>query len=375
MNRALTGALGAGLAILAAACGSGTPQNGTTIGVPVTVERKCAMDKLDGGAFTYGVPAGEPLVKIELVNNKCPYAIRVAQATLTPAFTMRRVYPAGNAGGFIRTDVYNAGRIFLTTNTSSFQNEFGCAISSNCVKATVTFQYLGGTAFARDGKPRDSVTFAWNVGPAVPGRTTGNEAQGYAILPGEINPAAHVVSAFGAPLLSRALSFQNTTAIDTGHFTYAWEVDGQPVPNLTGAFLTTQFDVPGNHSVVSRATYADGAVISASSSVNVGLFPDISGTAVAFTGTSYTWNTAADPGGTGPYTYAWSVNYMVVGSGESFAYTFNDAGSTMIRLQVTDANGRVGYATFPLTVYDANCGPNCNPVRAVKPRATSKTAP
>jgi hypothetical protein len=355
-------------ASLLSGCGDDLPQGGLTAsGPPTNALRTCIVDKADNGAFRFGVVDGY-LAEVTIQNQRCPYAVRSVGAPVTLNAKLKRKYGPGEGAGAMDVMIYNANKLFIGSAFANSVFSFPSCLPNSCIEWAPTTSYPGGTGLASDNKPRDSVAFAFLVPPSVPGSIFGT-AKGYATLPATVNPSAHVVSPSGPTPLARTVTFVNSTAVDTGHFVYAWEVDGASVAGVSGARLTRTFSNPGAHTVVSRARYADNTEVVSSTVVNAQLIVGIDGPLSLSTGSTGSWAVAGDPGGTGPYTYEWRVNGSVEGMDSHFQWAAPSPGYHTISLQVTDASGVTNASAIGVHVSEANCGYGCNQTRTVRPRA------
>ncbi|MGE0104418.1 MAG: hypothetical protein AB7U64_19005, partial [Blastocatellales bacterium] len=107
-----------------------------------------------------------------------------------------------------------------------------------------------------------------------------------------------------------------TTASGTGPFTYAWKLDGAPIGGTanSNAIDTTSLSI-GTHTVEVVVTGTCGAVTK-STTLNVQANTTVADLTPATVCQGATANFTAVAGGTGPFSYVWKVDDVIVPGGE-----------------------------------------------------------
>ncbi|QQS48856.1 MAG: DUF11 domain-containing protein [Acidobacteriota bacterium] len=244
--------------------------------------------------------------------------------------------------GTTNSNVIDTGGLSLGAHTVEVTVTGACGSVTKTaalnVQATTTATELspatvcqGATAnFMTTASGTGPFTYAWELdGAPIPGTTNSN-----AIDTGGLSLGAHTVEvtvtgACGSVTKTAALNVQatttatelspqtvcqgatanfTTTASGTGPFTYAWELDGVPIPGTTNsnAIDTTGLGL-GAHTVEVTVTGACGSVTKAAA-LNVQattMATELSPQTVCQGATANFTTTAS---GTGPFTYAWELD-------------------------------------------------------------------
>ncbi|SIO61506.1 PKD repeat-containing protein [Singulisphaera sp. GP187] len=161
-------------------------------------------------------------------------------------------------------------------------------------------------------------------------------------------------------------SATDPSSVDTAAgFTYTWSF-GDGTANVSGKNLTSPSHVyaaAGTYTVLVTATDKDNAT-SSSVTTTITIAPPVAPPLVASTNGTYTGNEgsaialkATATGGTGTYTFAWDLdnNGTYETAGQNVSSTFQDNGTYIVGLRVTDSAGVVALSTATITV--ANVAP------------------
>jgi len=153
-----------------------------------------------------------------------------------------------------------------------------------------------------------------------------------------------------------------TPAGGTGPYSYVWTVPSGPNPGNVASFTTS---VAGNYTVV--VTDAHGCVSApGAGTLTINANPTVAVNSQAICASALPATVTATPaGGTGPYSYAWTVPVGATDPGNVASFTTSVAGTYSV--VVTDANGCTGGSSGTLTI-------NANPTVAVNSQAVCASA-
>ena len=163
-------------------------------------------------------------------------------------------------------------------------------------------------------------------------------------------PTATITSSVNPSDVGQTVTFTASVSGVTSPYTYAWTVSG--TSEGTASAISYTFESAGSYAVNLSVKDADGIysnttltetvdpqpVASASSNLSVA----DAGYSIAFTGSA--------TGGTGSYTYAWTVSGTTISTAASFDYSFSTAGSYTVDFTVTDSASFSDTASVSVTI-------------------------
>ncbi|MHB0949017.1 MAG: hypothetical protein ACYC4J_08155 [Gemmatimonadaceae bacterium] len=191
-------------------------------------------------------------------------------------------------------------------------------------------------------------------GSVVIDGTVYGSARAYVTLSGSVQSFAGSVLPPSRVIAGQALAFQAKTAVDTNAYSFSWSVDGTGYAGTDDADFVVTLPTAGSHQVTALATTGDGRVQPMTTTVIAELNVGMSGAFSGKPGSQTTLN-AVVSAGNGSYSYEWSLNGTVVGTGPSFNYGFGSCADSL-HLRVTDSAGNSGYNDAVLRAVDPMCG-------------------
>ena len=202
---------------------------------------------------------------------------------------------------------------------------YSWTLNGNQVSTSQDFSY----SFSSSGSYTLTVTITDSVGK------TSSATVSVTINP---NPSVSVSSSQNPTDVGNSVTFSSSVSGGTGTDTYVWTING--VQESTASGFSYSFSSPGTFYVNVTVTDSDGHTASYSLKETVNPDPSVVIHAVHNPTDVGIWAnfSSSVSGGTGPYTYSWSVN------GQSYTtpyvnYTFTSSGTFPVDLTVTDANG------------------------------------
>ena len=158
------------------------------------------------------------------------------------------------------------------------------------------------------------------------------------------NPSVSVTSSQNPTDVGNSVRFSSTLSGGTGTDTYVWTING--VQESSASQFSHSFSSTGTYFVNLTVTDGDGHVGFASFKETVNSDPSISINVVHNPTDVGVWAnfTAIAQGGTGGYSYSWSLNSQTFTTGY-VNYTFTSPGTYPVSVKATDANGNTATAT------------------------------
>ena len=149
------------------------------------------------------------------------------------------------------------------------------------------------------------------------------------------------------------VTFTSSASGGSGTYSYQWYVNGVSVSGATSGTYTTSFTSTGTESIYVIVTDSLGdSSRSNNLSLTVNLVPTVSTSSnqnPTDAGNSVTF-TSSLSGGTGPYSYTWTINGIQESTSSSFSYSFSAAGTYSVNLTVKDSDGKTATASISETV-------------------------
>jgi hypothetical protein len=178
--------------------------------------------------------------------------------------------------------------------------------------------------------------------------TNYGQASAFITLSGsaEANP---VIVAQPARIVAQApATFRAITDVDTNAYDFAWSVDSVAVDSSNNAQLTTTLSMPGPHRITVYATNATD-VMPVDTIVTAELNVTVSGPANISLNTAASYGVVFGAGAVAPFTYQWSKNGVVVGTGATYSYFARTCGTVILTVSVSDAAGHTGRGGMSVT--------------------------
>ena len=152
----------------------------------------------------------------------------------------------------------------------------------------------------------------------------------------------------------KTVEFSSSVSGGTTPYNYTWNANGNTYYSKD---INVTFSSSGTYTIDLTVTDAAGYSVSASFSQTVNSDPTVSASSnVSSADVGYPIEFSSSPsGGTGPYSYSWTLNGKVVSTSQDFSYSFASSGSYTLTVTITDSVGKTTSATVTVTI-------NSNPV-------------
>src|SRR3989441_1017844 len=158
------------------------------------------------------------------------------------------------------------------------------------------------------------------------------------------------------PMVGNSISFNSTATGGISPYTFSWNF-GESTSNVRGGTslpntVTHTYTSAGTYTVTVNATDTNGKIGSASATVTVAapLAVTISGPSSGIVGTSVSFSAAAS-GGSSPYSFSWNFDDGTnLATGSTASHKYAVAGSHTVRVNATDAKGRLASASAGITI-------------------------
>lgn len=328
-------------------CGSTTQSATLTVQAPTTTTTPADQTICEGGSATFSTtPGGTGPFSFAWTVDGSPFGGNTASITVTGASAGSHAISVTTTGACGSATASATLTVQASTTATTPANQTVCEGDSATFSTTA-----GGTG---------PFTFAWTVdGSPFGGNTSSITVSGASA--GTHPITVTVTGTCGSVTKSATLTVQatttattpadqticeggsatfSTTAGGTGPFHYAWTLDGNPTGGDTPS-ITVSGAGPGTHAIAVTVSGTCGSVTK-----NATLTVQATTTATALAnqtvceGSSATFSTTA--GGTGPFTYAWTVDGVPFG-GNTSSITVSGAGvgSHPISVTVTGTCGSV----------------------------------
>src|SRR5207249_4414639 len=158
------------------------------------------------------------------------------------------------------------------------------------------------------------------------------------------------------PVVSDSVSFNSNATGGAPPYTFSWNFGDAPsnVPGGTSLpnTMTHAYSSAGTYAVTVNATDTNGKIGSASATVTVAapLAVLVSGPSSGIVGTSISFSAAAS-GGTSPYSFSWNFgDGTSLAKGSTASHKYAIAGAYTVRVNATDAKGRLASASASITI-------------------------
>ena len=145
------------------------------------------------------------------------------------------------------------------------------------------------------------------------------------------------------------VEFTSSVSGGTPGYSYSWSVDGN---TYTSQDINVSFSSSGSYSVQLTVTDAAGYSVSQSLTETVNSDPTVSASSnVSSADLNYPIEFSSTPsGGTGSYSYSWTLNGQQISTSQDFSYSFASSGSYTLTVTITDSVGVQSSASVTVTI-------------------------
>ena len=163
-------------------------------------------------------------------------------------------------------------------------------------------------------------------------------------------PTATITSSANPSDVGQTVTFTASVSGGASPYNYTWSISGSVVSyanplhavfSASGSY-TVALSVRDADSIYSNVTLSEAVDPALVASASSNLTTADAGYSIAFSGSA--------TGGTGSYTYAWTVSGNTISTAASFDYTFSSAGSYTVDFTVTDSASFSDTASVSVTV-------------------------
>ena len=153
------------------------------------------------------------------------------------------------------------------------------------------------------------------------------------------DPSVSISSSQNPTDQGNSVTFSSSVSGGTSPYSYSWTIGGASVSSASSFSYT--FSSSGSYAVQLTVTDATGYQQTQSLTETVNSDPVVSASSnVSSADVNYPIEFSSSPsGGTGGYTYEWTLNGNQVSTSQDFSYTFTSAGSYTFDLTITDSVG------------------------------------
>ncbi len=295
----------------------------------------------DGGfGFDYGNPAYNGQTFLGRPNVAYPSSLGVLNTE-----------PSGGAydEGYMAVTV-----LYFSAGTYTFYGEYddngAMFISNNGVDWT---SIIGSNAWHSEGATEYSGTETLSAGWYFFAVDNGNMGGGPSMS--ALNITGGSISTSGTPYIISPTDAGRTqfflTSVMGGTGTgYSYSLTGTGSTYTTPAFNTTLSS--GTYNVHLSATDGVGETATASASETVNSDPTVSASSnVSSADVNYPIEFSSTPsGGTGSYSYSWTLNGQQISTSQDFSYSFASSGSYTLTVTITDSVGMQSSASVTVTI-------------------------
>ena len=163
------------------------------------------------------------------------------------------------------------------------------------------------------------------------------------------DPSVTVASSQNPTDSGRTVEFTSSVSGGTPGYSYSWSVDGN---TYTSQDINVSFSSSGSYSVELTVTDAADYSVSQSLTETVNSDPTVSASSnVSSADVNYPIEFSSTPsGGTGSYSYSWTLNGQQISTSQDFSYSFASSGSYTLTVTVTDSVGVQSSASVTVTI-------------------------
>lgn len=163
------------------------------------------------------------------------------------------------------------------------------------------------------------------------------------------DPGVSISSSQNPTDVGNTVEFKSSISGGTSPYNLTWEINGKYYYTQD---VNTSFGASGIYSIDLTVKDAAGYSISTSMSETVNSDPTVSASSnVSKADIGFPIEFSSTPsGGTGPYSYSWTLNGNVISTSEDFSYSFTSSGSYTLTVTITDSVGKTTSATVSVTI-------------------------
>ena len=163
------------------------------------------------------------------------------------------------------------------------------------------------------------------------------------------DPSVSISSSQNPTDSGKTVEFTSSVSGGTLGYSYSWSVDGN---TYTTQDINVSFSSSGSYSVELTVTDAADYSVSQSITETVNSDPTVSASSnVSSADVNYPIEFSSTPsGGTGSYTYSWTLNGQQVSTSQDFSYSFSSSGSYTLTVTITDSVGVQSSASVTVNI-------------------------
>ena len=163
------------------------------------------------------------------------------------------------------------------------------------------------------------------------------------------DPSVAIASSQNPTDSGKTVEFSSSVSGGTPGYSYSWSVDGN---TYTSQDINVSFSSSGSYSVDLTVTDTAGYSVSQSLTETVNSDPTVSASSnVSSADVNYPIEFSSTPsGGTGGYSYSWTLNGQQISASQDFSYSFSSSGSYTLTVTITDSVGVQSSASVTVTI-------------------------
>jgi PKD repeat protein len=164
------------------------------------------------------------------------------------------------------------------------------------------------------------------------------------------DPSVSISSSQNPTDSGKTVEFTSSVSGGTPGYTYSWTIDGD---SYTSQDVNFTFSSSGTYTVDLTITDAAGYSVSTSLSETVNSDPTVSASSnVSTADVGYPIEFSSAPsGGTGGYTYSWTLNGNQISTSQDFSYSFSSSGTYTLTVTITDSVGKTTTASVTVSIH------------------------
>ncbi|MHB1440001.1 MAG: PKD domain-containing protein [Cuniculiplasma sp.] len=164
------------------------------------------------------------------------------------------------------------------------------------------------------------------------------------------DPSVSISSSQDPTDAENSIEFKSSVSGGTPGYSYSWSADGN---SYTTQDINVSFSSSGTYNVELTVTDAAGYSVSTSYFQTVNSNPTVTASSnVSSADVGYPIEFSSSPsGGTGSYSYSWTLNGNEISTAQHFSYFFSSSGLYTLTVTITDSVGKTSSATVSVTIH------------------------